>query len=391
VTPPNLFLARLAELAPAFEAGRAAHRNVWLMIAAGNRESYPPPLHLFMRAQSCVWHRWESRPQFNVSDAEHGARRPVLLRRREALAVSPAQGQPPSCDETAHLFGAIADIEVFVAAAESAGALLVPTAECPPVSSLLSGAACDSAPLARWIGWVYSTLNQHQPTLICRPPATPDGIELYVLDLDPWEASLLTIRLLQAEQAPALAGVGAQQAAAEARPARPVKESEDRMPSSNETSPPIPIPDADAIAAAANRRRKARARLDEIDANRERALHNANALLTACQSALPHATDYDKNPVIPPERRAAVADTLLALWAGFRVERIATGRLIDQMEWQARLIGGDTFGYIVHLAQRGRDGDRDGTIQLLAELDKLPSRRDPHTPRDVTQEGVWHQ
>jgi hypothetical protein len=200
----------------------------------------------------------------------------------------------------------------------------------------------------------------------------------------------LTIQLLQAEQAPALSAGDAQPAEAETRPARSAKESEDRTSSTNETNSPIPLPDADAITAAANRRRKAHARLDEIDANRERALHNANALLTACQSALPHATDYDKTPVIPPERRAAVADALLALWAGFRVERIDTGRLIDQMERQTRLIGGDTFGYVVHLAQRGRDGDREGAIQLLAELDKLPGRRDPDTPREVNQEGVWH-
>ncbi len=207
VAAPNAFLARLSDLAPLFEAGRGTHPNVWITVAAGDRESYPPPLYLFLRAQSSVWHRWESRPQPDLSDAEHGTRHPIILRRREAPAATPAPGQsptrPPSCDETAHLYGSIADIEAFVAAAESAGALLDPTAACPPVCPLLAGATWNSAPLARWIGRVYATLNRHRPSLILQPPATQDGIELYVLDLDPWEASLLTIRLLQAQPVPA--------------------------------------------------------------------------------------------------------------------------------------------------------------------------------------------
>jgi hypothetical protein len=406
VNPTNILLTHLVDIAPQFEAGRTAHPNIWLMIAAGNRESCPPLPLFFMRAHSPVWRRWESRaeavekrrrllaawspalrPQPEGNDA---GPRPIPLRRREEAATSHTPGHPTSCDETAYFFGYTGDIEAFVVVAEYAGSLLDSTAPCPPVNSFPTGAVCNSAPLALWIGRVYATLREHRHSLILRPPATPDGIELYVLDLNPWEASLLTIRLLQAEQAPALSAVGAQpaEAEAEARPASLVKESEDRMSSTNETG--LPLPDADAIAAAANRRRKTRARLDEIDANREKALHNANALLTACQRALPHATDYDKNPVIPPERRPAVADALLALWAGFRVERIDTGRLIDQMERQARLIGGDIFGYMVHLAQRGRDGNREGAIQLLAELDKLPGRRDPDAPREVTQEGVWH-
>jgi hypothetical protein len=201
VAPPDPWLARFADLHPLFETGRGSHPNVWLLVAAGDRESFPDPLYLFMRAHASVWRRWESRPQPDLSDSEHGARPSVLLRRRETPAASPPPGQPPSCDETAYLFGAITDIEAFVAAAESAGALLDPTAECPPVSPSLAGTARYSAPLARWIGRVYATLQRHRPTLIQRTPPTTDGIELYVLNMNPWEASLLTIRLLAGQAA----------------------------------------------------------------------------------------------------------------------------------------------------------------------------------------------
>jgi hypothetical protein len=222
VAPPNLFLARLAEFVPVFDAGRAAHPNVWMTVAAGGRESYPHPLHLYMRAHASVWRRLEGRPQPDPSNPEHGSRPPILLRRRdESTPPAPPDrppARPPRLDETAHLFGAIADIEAFAAAAESAGALLDPTAEYPPVSASLAGTALYSAPLARWIGRVYATLKQCRPALICRPAPTPDGIELYVLDLDPWEASLLTIRVLTGALAD-VPGVGAAKpAAAEAGP-----------------------------------------------------------------------------------------------------------------------------------------------------------------------------
>lgn len=151
----------------------------------------------------------------------------------------------------------------------------------------------------------------------------------------------------------------------------------------------FPLPDTDAIVAAAKRRQQIRARLDQINANRKVALENANKLLTACERALPSPTDYDKDSVIPPERRPAVADALRALWTGLREERIDVGRLIDQIENHARFVGGDNFGYFVHLTQRGRDGDQDGIIHLLADLDKLPSRPDPDMPGEVSQEGVW--
>jgi hypothetical protein len=213
VTPPNLCLAQMADLAPKFEAGRDAHPNVWIMVAVGNRESYPPLPLLFMRAHSPIWRRWESRaagvekrsrvlrawsasfqPQPDVSDAE---RRPIPLWRPEAAATSPAQGQPASREETAHFFGYTRDIEAFVVVAEYAGSLLDSTAECPPVNPLLAGAACNSVPLARWIARIYATLNEHYPALILRPPPTTDGNELYVID--PWEASVLTIRWLQTQ------------------------------------------------------------------------------------------------------------------------------------------------------------------------------------------------
>ncbi len=195
---------------------------------------------------------------FRPSNAEHGIRTPTLLlrRHRSISALRSSTGRPPSCDETAHLFGAIADIEAFVAAAESAGALLDPTAECPPASLMLAGMPLNSAPLARWIGQVYATLTRHRPTLILRPPATPDGVELYVLDLDPWEASLLTIRLLSGESAPA-SSAAADPSAAEAELRGSVTVAVNGMPAGPAG---IPIPNAEAIAVA-SRRRRGRARL----------------------------------------------------------------------------------------------------------------------------------
>jgi nucleoside phosphorylase len=151
----------------------------------------------------------------------------------------------------------------------------------------------------------------------------------------------------------------------------------------------VPIPDADAIAATAKRRSAARARLDQIDANRQSALNEANDILAACQRALPGATDYARDTIIPLEQRAAVADALRALWAGLRGVRIDVARLIDQIEKQARFFGGDTFGYIIHLARRGQDDDRQGILDLLAELDKLPSLPDPEVQRQASQKGVW--
>jgi hypothetical protein len=251
----------------------------------------------------------------------------------------------------------VADIRAFVSAAESAGGLLDPTAECPPVSHLLAGSVLHSAPLARWIGQVYATLRQHRPTMIPQTPATPDGIELHVLDVDPWEASLLTIRLLQAQ-------------------AVSLKHE-------------ISLPNADAIAAAAKRRREARTRLDQLNANRQTALLNAQNLLFYFECTLTSATNYDGNPVIPPEQRSSVADALLALWAGLRVERIEVALLIDSIENQARLVGGDTSRYVVHLARWGLNGDRQGILDLLAELDKLPARPDPDAPVEPSQKAVW--
>jgi hypothetical protein len=198
-TQLNPFLARLAELAPRFEAGREAHPNVWMLVAAGDGESCPPPITLYMRAQCTVWRRWSSRPKLAPSNPEHDPLEPILLRRREGLAPPGPPLRPPSCDECAHLFGSAADLVAFIAAAESAGGLLDSTSSCPPVSELLAGTHLHSAPLPRWIGWVHATLKQHRPSLILRPPPTPDGIELYILDMDPWEASLLTIRLLLAQ------------------------------------------------------------------------------------------------------------------------------------------------------------------------------------------------
>jgi hypothetical protein len=210
-----------------FDAGRDAHPNVWLLVAAGQRGSFPPAFHLFLRAQESVWRRWEGRPRPDLRDPEFGADRPVMLRRRETPAASPPPGgRPPRREETARLFGHAADMKAFVEAARWAGAVLDPGAECPPVSPLLAGTAPNSAPHARWIGRVYTTLMQHRPTLIQRTPPTPDGIELYVLDLDPWEASLLTIRLLTGQAAAAPGGGGAEPAAAEAVPPAPLSPNE---------------------------------------------------------------------------------------------------------------------------------------------------------------------
>ena len=365
--------------------GSSSHPNVWLTVAAGDRESYPPPLYLFLRAETTVWRRHESRPHFDPSNTEHGIRTPTLLRRVETPAPSGHTGQPPSCDETAHLFGAIADIEAFVAAAESAGALLDPTAECPPASPMLAGMPLNSAPLARWIGQVYATLMRHRPTLILRPTATPDGVELYVLDLDPWEASLLTIRLLLGESAPP-SSAAADLSAAEAELRGSVNVAVNEMPAGRAG---IPIPNAEAIAVTSRRRREASARLDEIEANREAALRKAQALLAACEDALPRTADFDNDPVIPPDRRPAVAEALLALWAGLRAARIDVALLINHVENEARLVGGDAFSYIVHLSWRGRDGDREGTLGLIADLNKLPGRRDPKMPGEASQEAVW--
>jgi hypothetical protein len=201
-----------------FDAGRAAHPNVWLLVAAGERGSFPAPLHLLLRAQESVWRRWEGRPRPDLRDPEFGTRRPVMMRRRETPAASPPPDRPPRREETARLFGSVVDMEEFVAAAESAGAVLDPGAEFPPVSPSLAGTAPSSTPFARWISRVYATLKQHRPTQIQRTPPTPDGIELYVLDLDPWEASLLAIRLLTGQAAAAPGAGGAEPAAAEAAP-----------------------------------------------------------------------------------------------------------------------------------------------------------------------------
>ncbi len=224
----NPFLARLADLAPRFEAGRDAHASVWMLEAAyplgseawtvtmhglgpsgeyeyQERRPQPEVFELYMTALMMWQQRPTSRPLLSVPEAVASAHR-IDLRRSNPHPITPEVGKYNSWEQAIYLFGACEDIDAFIAAAADAGKWLDPKTDCPPFNSHLEGIPLHSDPVSQWCARVHAAIEQARPTCLWASNPMRGGFEVrFLLDLDPWQASALTIQLLQAQDtAPAV-------------------------------------------------------------------------------------------------------------------------------------------------------------------------------------------
>ncbi len=204
---PDLFLVRLADRAPLFENGRDLHSNVWLLVAAypTNSDSYALDVAVFTRdgegmdrepshgpqwvnlylMGALLWRRAVSRPPPPLDQVGRIVR--VLLR----------ESKDRTKEEAAYVFGDDQDVAAFLSAADEAGAFLDASAECPALSPLVAETSLHSGRASRWIGQVHQTIREARPSALLILPAVPLGVEVYVLDFDPWEASALAIEILR--------------------------------------------------------------------------------------------------------------------------------------------------------------------------------------------------
>ena len=220
----NPFHAQLINVAPQFESGRRAHPNVWMLEAAYHlgsdawtvavqglgpsgeyayQEPCPrPAVHeLYMTALVMWMHRSRSRPLLSVSEAASSARL-IVLRRSNPHPITPEVGKYNSWEQAIYLFGASEDVDAFSALAADAGALVDSTADCPPFNSHLEGICLHSDAVSQWCARVHAVIEQARPTCLWLSPPMRGGFEVRcLLDLDPWQASVLATHLLQQEEA----------------------------------------------------------------------------------------------------------------------------------------------------------------------------------------------
>jgi hypothetical protein len=219
----NAFHAQLADLTPRFQAGRDIHPNVWMLEAAyplGSevwtntvhglgpsgefeyQEPHPrPAVHELYMTASIMWEqRSTSRPLLPFPEAVASARL-IQLRRSNPHPITPEVGKYNSWEQAIYLFGASEDVTAFIAAAAEAGKWPDPIIDCPPFNSHLEGIPLHSDPVSQWCARVHAAIDEVRPTCLWSSSPMRGGFQVrLLLDMDPWEASVLAISLVLAQE-----------------------------------------------------------------------------------------------------------------------------------------------------------------------------------------------
>ena len=226
---------------PLFEAGRGAHPNVWMLEAAyplgseawtvtvhglGPSGEYKyqeprprPEVHeLYMTAFMMWQQRRTSRPLLPFPEAVASASL-ITLRRSNPQPITSEIGKYNSWEQAIYLFAQVRTLPPLSQQQPTRGRGWTPQPTAGLSIRIWRGFPSIPTRLVSACARVHAAIEEERLTCLWSSPPMRGGFEVrFLIDLGPWDASLVTIELLQGQSAPPPAVISSAPRPANQRP-----------------------------------------------------------------------------------------------------------------------------------------------------------------------------
>jgi hypothetical protein len=150
---------------------------------------------------------------------------------------------------------------------------------------------------------------------------------------------------------------------------------------------PPPWVSVDRILDQVGRRQQVLAQLGQIEYRLEAKKARVVEALHSFASTIPIKEAYGQDQVISPDHQEALADALLQVCQAIRDGGFDRGMELILSRDREDAVGNDRLA--IDLYRRGWRGDRQGIVDLVCQLDRLPAQRDNFDPAAPSRPGVW--